>query len=96
MAKSFFSNSFGMIAATLYHEVGVHWNLPLSKPDVVLGDTQAWYMREVQAYGLEIKNSSRFNLSPDEVKSLKENRAYYLNQLNNWNRSSVESGIYKP
>ncbi|MGB3747876.1 MAG: RHS repeat-associated core domain-containing protein [Rhodanobacter sp.] len=96
IGEKLFSNSFGMIAATLYHEVGVHWNLQLSKPDVVLGDNQAWLMREVQAYDLEIKNSSRFNLSPDEVKSLKESRAYYLNGLNSWNRSSVESGIYKP
>src|SRR6185312_7376436 len=96
IGEKLFSNSFGMIAATLYHEVGVHWDLQLSKPDVVLGDTQAWYMREVQAYDLEIRNSSRFNLSPAEVKSLKENRAYDLNGLNSWNRSSVESGVYKP
>lgn len=56
IGEKLFSNSFGMIAATLYHEVDVHWNLQLSKPDVVLGDTQAWIMREVQAYDLEIKN----------------------------------------
>src|SRR6185312_6871196 len=86
----------GLLIPSVPLSGGVHWDLQLSKPDVVLGDTQAWYMREVQAYDLEIRNSSRFNLSPAEVKSLKENRAYDLNGLNSWNRSSVESGVYKP
>lgn len=96
IGETLFSNSFGMIGATLYHEVGVHWDLQFSKPDVVLGSNQAWSMREVQAYNLEIKNASRFGLTPAEVNKLRDARSYNLKNLNSWNRSSVENGIYIP
>ena len=94
-----FSHSFGMIDAILYHEVGVHWGLQFSKGAALDGIyTQAWYMREIQAYDLETNkaNSRRFGLTPEEINEERVKRSGYLDHLTPWNRDAVEQGYYKP
>lgn len=88
-----------MIGATLFHEVGVHWDLQFSKGAILDGIyTQAWYMCEVQAYDLETNktNSQRFWLTPAEISEGRIMRSAYLKHLTPWNRDAVEHGYYKP
>jgi hypothetical protein len=100
ISSHLFDNSFGFIGAILYHEVGVHWKLQFTQKDVILDGSysQAWYMREVQAYDLELspENRQRFGLTRDEINSQLQNRSLDLKHLTQANKKLVGKGIYKP
>lgn len=100
IGERLFSHSFGLIGAIMYHEIGVHWRMQFTQKDVVVDGiyTQAWFMREVQAYDYEIsdKNIHRFGLTPDEVGVERSKRDLNFRYLTPKNRALVEKGIYKP
>jgi RHS repeat-associated protein len=94
-----FSNSFGMIGATLYHEVGVHWQMQFAKNAIVDGAyTQAWYMREIQAYDYETNDKSihRFGLTQNEVDDEITKRNFYFRYLTTNNKNLANKGVYLP
>lgn len=103
IAPPLFGNSFGMIGAILYHEVGVHWQMQYMKMSDGLRDgfggySQAWYMREVQAYDYEISpaNQVRFGLTPQEVGGERAKRAFYYDHLTGPNKDMIKRGVYQP
>lgn len=94
-----FTRSFGYIGAVLYHEVGVHWQMQDTKNAIFDGIyTQAWYMREVQAYDYETSRESirRFGLTPSEVREERIKRDGNYQRLSPSNKALVNKGIYLP
>ncbi|HEY9132886.1 MAG TPA: RHS repeat-associated core domain-containing protein [Dyella sp.] len=103
VAEPLFRNSFGMIGAMLFHEVGVHWHVQFSKmrelKDGLQSNSPAFLMREVQAYDLELTeaNIRRFGLTPAEVSSERHKRDGYFNSLSPANKSMIEKyHVYTP
>ena len=52
-------------------------------------------MREVQAHQIQLDNSRRFNLTPNEIRYISSERNRYYNYLSSGNKSLVDQGIYR-
>lgn len=98
LGPSIFKQSFGLMGAMLSHEVEGHWLTQMFRSTSLKQDTQSFWMREVQAYDIELSTSnvSRFGLTPAEVSSEGRKRDAYFNGLNDANKSLVRHHIYKP
>jgi len=83
----------GLLGTTLAHEIEVHLNIQAA------GGT--WHkssmgrnLNEVQAWDYELKNSSRFGLSSDQISEIQQARTDYYNQLNSYYQQRVNAGNY--
>lgn len=94
-----FSHSFGLIGAILSHEVEGHWDTQIYRSTSLKQDNQSFWMREVQAYDMELspRNVVRFGLTPQEVSSEMNKRDRYFNGLNSDNKGMISNHhIYTP
>lgn len=93
-----YTKSFGLMGAILSHEVEGHWLTQMFRNATLKQDSQSSWMREVQAYDMELsqKNIARFGLSPQEVDGEMKKRSLYFNGLNDANKSMIRHRIYKP
>jgi RHS repeat-associated protein len=96
VSSAILDNSFGLIGAILSHEIEGHWDLQYTQGNMY-GPADQGYMREVQAYDLEISNKQRFGLTPTEVGGEQRKRMKYYNALPASDKSLIDKhGIYKP
>lgn len=97
LGPSLFKLSFGYIGAVLSHEVEGHWQKQFKYPGMPARDDQSRYMREVQAYRVELSapNQRRFGLTPGEVKVEEGMLNANYNALTPGNKGMVNQGIYK-
>lgn len=98
LGPDLYSNSFGLMGAILSHEVEGHWLTQMFRTATLKQDPQSYWMREVQAYDMELSTSNiqRFGLTPQEVRGEKSKRDMYFNGLNDANKSLIQHRIYKP
>lgn len=90
-----FTHSFGLIGAILSHEIEGHWQLQYSAPGMLDRSDQSSWMREVQAFRVELSNPGRFGLTPGEIQSENSKEDKYYNALTKGNKEMVNSGWYK-
>lgn len=97
VGPNFFKSRFGFMGAILSHELEAHWKLQLAAPGLPARDDQSRYMREVQAYRVELSepNQRRFGLTHEEVESERSMLNRYYNALTHGNKEMVDKGIYK-
>lgn len=98
VGPSLYGQSFGLMGAILAHEVEGHWALQMFRNTSLKMDNQSFWMREVQAYDVEVspRNVARFGLTPEEVSGELNKRDRYYNALNSANKSMINRHIYKP
>lgn len=93
-----FMNSFDLIGAMLSHEVEGHWRTQMFRANSLEQDSQSFWMREVQAYDMELSpsNINRFDLNSEEVFGERQKRDRYYDLLNSSNKSQVSHHLYRP
>lgn len=93
----FFQISLGFQGAILSHGIEGHWIPQLMAPGMPASDDQSYYMREVQAYRVELSapNRARFGLSPAEIKEEQGKLDGYYNLLTKGNKGMVDQNVYK-
>jgi len=98
IGESLFKLSFGYIGAVLSHEIEGHWQMQWSAPGMRSSETQAFSMREVQAFRMELSqtNVSRFGLTQDEVHMENVKLKTYYDYLSPANKRAVDRREYVP